>query len=229
MTSTTADDGPFASLRQGSLVRGAESRAGRGPNGGRLLARSQPLSPLLSSPGAALGARRDGGSVSGPELRPRGGGSTAPAGSAAEGKRSRAAARRPPPRAAACGPAPPAPNIRVPVRRRRAAAARSASQGGGGARRRRRRWRRRWGEPAPSLPLPPGSVRSAVFLLLHPLLQPRPTTTRSCGPAAMRTMGRTSGNRPPRPAAGEPAAPRPLPPSRRLLALLRRRGGRRAG
>lgn len=41
----------------------------------------------------------------------------------------------------------------------------------------------------------------------------------------MRTMGRTSGNRPPRPAAGDRGARWPLPPSQRLLALWGRRGG----
>lgn len=118
-------------------------------------------------------------------------------------KHSRTEAQRSPPRTTALGPASQAANIRVPVSRC-AGAPRSVSQGGGGARKRQRRWRQWWEEPVPSVPLRRGLVRLAVFLLLHPLLQPRPTTTRSSGLAAMRMMGRTSGNRPPRPAAGDP-------------------------
>lgn len=125
---------------------------------------------------------------------------------APEGNRWRAGPQPLPPRGPAPGPAPRPPNIRVPVSCR-GAAARSVSRGGGGVGRRQRRWRRRWGEPVLSDPLRRGSVRLLLFPLLLPLRLPRrpqPTTTRSCGQAATRTMGRTSGNRPPRPAAGAP-------------------------
>lgn len=100
------------------------------------------------------------------------------------------------------GPAPPTSGSPPAPRRRRPLRVPGRRRGRGGRRRQQRRWRRRWGELAPSAPLLPGSARLPAFPLLPPLLlRPRPTTTtRSCGRPAMRTMGRTSGECPPRPA-----------------------------
>lgn len=82
-------------------------------------------------------------------------------------------------------PGSPHPGSCQPPSRRRPLRVSGRRRGGEG--RRQRRWRR-WGEPVPSVPP------------RHPA--PRTTLARSCGRAARRTMGRTSGNRPPRPAAG---------------------------